>query len=156
MHASTRPPGIRALRRGRWTDPGRVYLVTTVTEGRQPWFADADIAMPVARQTLDPLIVLDARMPCWVLMPDHFHALVELGAQHDLSRVVQHLKSRLATAANQALGRRGRLWQKGFHDRALRVDEDLRTTARYIVANPIRAGLVARAGDYPYWNADWL
>ena len=156
MDARTRPPGVRALRQGRWSDPGRIYLVTTTTEDRRPWFADAEIAMAVARQTLDPLIVLDARMPSWVLMPDHLHALVELGKRHDLSRVVQHLKSRLAAAANEAIGWRGRLWQRGFHDRALRADEDLRTAARYIVANPVRAGLVEHVGDYPYWNAEWL
>ncbi|MFV3290267.1 transposase, partial [Pseudomonas sp. NY11955] len=28
--------------------------------------------------------------------------------------------------------------------------------ARYIVANPIRAGLVSRVGDYPHWDAVWL
>ena len=28
--------------------------------------------------------------------------------------------------------------------------------ARYIVANPLRAGLVTKIGDYPFWNAVWL
>jgi len=28
--------------------------------------------------------------------------------------------------------------------------------ARYIVANPLRAGLVERIGDYPLWDATWL
>ena len=32
----------------------------------------------------------------------------------------------------------------------------LRDVARYIVANPLRAGLVERVGDYPYWDAVWL
>jgi hypothetical protein len=32
----------------------------------------------------------------------------------------------------------------------------LRHLARYIIANPIRAGLVERAGDYPLWDACWL
>jgi putative transposase len=156
MDASNRPPGVRVLRHGRWSEPGRIYLVTTVTEDRRRWFEDADVAHAVARRTLDPLIVLDGRLHCWVLMPDHLHALVELGAQHTLPRVVQHLKSALGSAANAALGRQGRLWQRGFHDRALRADEDLLTAARYVVANPVRAGLVERVGDYPYWNAAWL
>ena len=42
------------------------------------------------------------------------------------------------------------------HDRALRRDEDLLAVARYIVANPLRAGLVRRVGDYPLWDAVWL
>jgi putative transposase len=49
-----------------------------------------------------------------------------------------------------------RLWQKGYHDRAIRREEDLLAVARYIVANPLRAGLVKRVGDYPLWDAVWL
>ncbi len=49
-----------------------------------------------------------------------------------------------------------RVWQKGYHDRAVRREEDLRHIARYIVANPLRAGLVRKVGDYPLWDAIWL
>jgi hypothetical protein len=38
----------------------------------------------------------------------------------------------------------------------LRRDENIRQAARYIVANPVRAGLVRRAADYPYWDCIWL
>jgi REP element-mobilizing transposase RayT len=48
------------------------------------------------------------------------------------------------------------VWQNGFHDHALRQEEDLAEVARYIVANPLRAGLVERLGDYPHWHAIWL
>ena len=49
-----------------------------------------------------------------------------------------------------------RIWQRGFHDHALRAEEDIIDAARYIVANPLRAGLCQKIGDYPYWNAQWL
>ncbi|MBB4592801.1 hypothetical protein FHR61_000481 [Xanthomonas arboricola] len=42
------------------------------------------------------------------------------------------------------------------HDRALRKDDDLRIVARYLIANPLRAGMVERVGDYPFWDAIWL
>jgi hypothetical protein len=51
---------------------------------------------------------------------------------------------------------RGHVWQRGFHDRALRGDEDLPAVARYIVANPLRAGLVRSVRDYPHWYAKWV
>ncbi len=38
----------------------------------------------------------------------------------------------------------------------LRNDEDLTTVARYLIANPVRAGLVDRAGMYPFWDAVWV
>ena len=53
-----------------------------------------------------------------------------------------------------ALGRA--TWQTNYYDHAIRQDEDLRKVARYIVANPLRAGLVEQIGDYPLWDAMWL
>ena len=47
-------------------------------------------------------------------------------------------------------------WQDGFHDHALRKEDDLIDVARYIVANPVRAGLVRKVGDYSLWDAKWL
>jgi len=45
---------------------------------------------------------------------------------------------------------RERLWQKSSWDRAIRDDEDTLTVIRYIVANPVRSGLVARSSEYPF------
>jgi hypothetical protein len=47
------------------------------------------------------------------------------------------------------------VWSAGFHDHALRFEEDLIGVARYVVANPQRAGLVERVDQYPHWNAVW-
>jgi REP element-mobilizing transposase RayT len=66
------------------------------------------------------------------------------------------VKSRSAIEINRLLGRRGRIWQKGFHDHAIRKEEDLRAVARYVVANPVRAGLVQSVRDYPHWDARWI
>ena len=73
-----------------------------------------------------------------------------LGEDAALSVVVRAVKAVTA----KKLG--GALWQCGFHDHALRREEDLLGVARYVVANPVRAGLVARVGDYPHWDAIWL
>ena len=89
-------------------------------------------------------------------MPDHLHGLLQLGERDELSVVVNRLKSASARYANRALGRTGAVWAKAFHDHALRSDEDLQNVARYVVANPLRAGLVTQGGDYPFWNAVWL
>ena len=70
--------------------------------------------------------------------------------------MINRLKSASSRHANRVLGQRGAIWQKSFHDHALRADEDLRMVARYIVANPLRAGLVEQINDYPFWNAFWL
>ncbi|MNN88845.1 hypothetical protein D3C81_2065800 [compost metagenome] len=69
---------------------------------------------------------------------------------------MQKTKSMSTKAVNQFTGRKVTLWQKGFHDRALRREEDLVRVARYVVANPLRAGLVEKLGDYPLWDAIWV
>ena len=95
-------------------------------------------------------------MLAWVLMPDHAHWLLQLGQAKPLSKTVESLKAFSARAANSARGSRGPVWARGFHDRAMRCEDDLRTAARYVIANPLRAGLVRSLGDYPYWNAIYL
>lgn len=92
----------------------------------------------------------DATTLAFVIMPDHMHWLMQLEGATALSNVVGAVK------AVTAHGLGGRIWQSGFHDHALRQEEDLAKLARYIVANPLRAGLVQRIGDYPHWDAVWL
>ena len=43
-----------------------------------------------------------------------------------------------------------RLWQRYGYERVLRADEETLTVARYIMQNPIRAGLATRVRDYPF------
>jgi putative transposase len=65
-------------------------------------------------------------------------------------------KSYSARSVNAAISERGSLWQDGFHDHAIRREEDLRAIARYVVFNPVRAGLVRSLRDYPLWDAMWI
>jgi putative transposase len=144
------------LRRGRVSEPGRIYLLTTVTRDRRPVFADFQLA----RLTIGVLRECDAlhltETLAFVLMPDHLHWLFALrGAS--LTASARRFKSSSSRIVNLASGQTGTpLWQTGFHDHALRREEDLHAIARYIVANPLRAGLVRTVRDYPHWDALWL
>jgi REP element-mobilizing transposase RayT len=147
--------GRKALRKGRFSQKHGVYFITAVTDKRHPWFRIPLLAQTMCRHLADPISLADARNLCWVVMPNHFHALVELN-ETPLQAVLNRLKSRSAIDLNRAIGRSGRFWEPGFYDHALRTEENLRGIARYIVANPLRAELVQRIGDYPYWNSVWL
>jgi putative transposase len=70
--------------------------------------------------------------------------------------VVQVFKNLSARRLNALRGTSGPVWQAGFHDHALRAEEDVVAVARYVVANPVRAGLVPRVGEYGLWDAKWL
>ncbi|MGR6652902.1 REP-associated tyrosine transposase [Pseudomonas mosselii] len=148
-------PHSSQLRLGRFSEPGRLYLLTTETLNRTPYLADFRSARLLIAQLRIAEAEGIARSLAWVVMPDHFHWLVELGSR-DLKTLMRRIKSRSTRMINGYQGRVGRLWQQGFHDRALRREEDVQAVARYIVMNPKRAGLVERVGDYPHWDAIWL
>lgn len=156
MTITTKKPGYRALRRGRWSQPGQIYLLTFVTCNREALFSDWHAASLAAAILASADLWKGARLMCWVLMPDHWHGVVELKEGCSLSELINIVKGRSAYQINNALGRSGPVWMAGFHDSALRREESLEQLARYVVANPVRAGLAKRAGDYPYWDAIWL
>ncbi|MBV7494908.1 transposase [Pseudomonas sp. PDM24] len=143
------------LRSGRYSESGQIYLLTAVVLNREPLFRNfkngrlvVDAFRTAEREEL-------ATSLAWVVMPDHFHWLIEL-QNTQLSTSMARTKSRIAVTVNRSIRRQGPVWQHGYHDRAIRKEEDLQAVARYIVANPLRAGLVEKVGDYPLWDAIWL
>ena len=147
-------PHSHDLRKGRISEADRIYLITTVTHERLPFFQDWWCGRLVVKALMGESA--HAQTLAFVVMPDHLHWLLQLGENTTLPTVVRHVKSVSAHHLNQALNRQGKVWQAGYHDHALRHDEDVVSIARYVVANPLRKGLVARLGDYPLWDAIWL
>ncbi|WP_019624441.1 REP-associated tyrosine transposase [Thioalkalivibrio thiocyanoxidans] len=141
------------LRFGRVSEHGRVYLVTAVCADRQAWFSRFEHGRCCVHAIRE--LEGEANTLCFVVMPDHMHWLMQLEAG-DLSRVVQKVKGSTTRRIGQLRGRPCKVWQPGFHDRALRREEDLQAVARYVVANPLRAGLVSNLRHYPLWDAIWL
>lgn len=126
-----------ALRKGRVSLPGQAYHVTAVTLDRMPVFSDLRSARLLVNVLRETQTRGKAATLAFVVMPDHLRWLMQLEAD-SLSGVVGAVKS----LTSHRLGRP--VWQNGFHDHALRQEEDLAEVARYIVANPLRAGLVER------------
>jgi REP element-mobilizing transposase RayT len=143
------------LRRGRYSEPERLYLLTSVLLQRRPLFNDFALARLLVKELRVAHEQQQVASLAWVVMPDHLHWLVQLQTG-SLEQLMRRIKSNSARQINQYLGTQGPIWQPGYHDRALRQDDDLQSAARYIVANPLRAGLVKRIGDYPLWDAVWL
>ena len=154
MNGGYRPHG-SDLRKGRISEPGRAYLVTFVVRDRRPIFQDFHLARRVVAELRAADQAGLSRTLCFVVMPDHCHWLVSL-ENGTLSNAIGRVKARSTKSINRFCAQAGPLWQTGFHDHAVRKEEDLRDLARYVVANPMRAGLVERIGDYPLWDAMWL
>ena len=144
------------LRKGRHSSPGSEHFITTVVANRQKIFTDLSLAREFILLLRDLEKPLHCGWRAWVLMPDHFHGLLQLEGQTRLAHIMQTIKGKSARLINQRLERNGPLWQPGFYDHALRDDEDRISIARYIVANPLRAGLADAVGAYPHWDCEWL
>jgi REP element-mobilizing transposase RayT len=143
------------LRRGRFSKAGNFYVLTAVVEGRRPVSQDWHAGRSVVEQFRSAETSGLVRSMAWVVMPDHFHWLIEL-RDKTLAELMCRVKSRSSHSLKRSQDLDGRLWQRGYYDRALRRDEHLQQAARDIIANPLRAGLVQRVGDYPLWDAVWL
>jgi REP element-mobilizing transposase RayT len=88
----------------------------------------------------------------WVVMPNHVHALIQVG-QTPLTRIVQNWKSIVAVEANKLLGRAGRFWQPDYWDRHMRDTEQTLKAIRYIENNPVKAKLCQVPEDWPFSSA---
>jgi len=85
----------------------------------------------------------------YCLMGNHFHLLVET-PEPDLDRGMQRLQSLYARNFNRRYEREGHLFHRRYGANALADDDLIRHIARYVVQNPVRAGICPRPGDWPW------
>jgi putative transposase len=139
------------LRSGRRSLAGQIYLITTSTFNRQTLFADPDVGALVAAEIFYADRCARTRNIAFVVMPDHVHWLFELPDNQQLSSVIRIFKGRSSRSIRKLAATHQKVWQKGFHDRALRHSDDVDTAANYVISNPVRAGLVEAIADYQLW-----
>ena len=143
------------LKKNRVSLNNQLYFITFNTFKRNTAFSQ----FKTARLFCQQIQINETNTQChwltWVLMPDHFHGLVQI-KQTSLDKVINDLKGRSAFLINQQLNKKGKFWQPQFYDHAIRKEENIKNIARYIVANPLRKKLVSNVKDYPYWNSDFL
>ena len=141
--------GYSELKKGRHSEIGFVYHIVFSTLERQSIFLDGKLAREFIKILQSDEESGYTQTYSFVVMPDHIHWLFKLH-KSDVSKTVKRVKS----VFSQSTGLH--IWTPGFYDHAIRTDESLINVARYIVANPLRAGLVDKVGDYPYWDSVWL
>jgi REP element-mobilizing transposase RayT len=155
LEMKTTKKGSHLLRKGRYSQAGGIYFITTSTFQRYPLFRTFTYACVMSRQLHAIESLNCCKCLCWVVMPDHIHLLVQL-TEGSLNQLVQQLKSRSAVMINRQFGTNGTIWSKGFYDHALRRHESIQSISDYIIHNPVRAGLVAHPSKYPFWNSAWI
>ncbi len=95
------------------------------------------------------------RYLAWCLMTNHVHLIAIPEQEESLAREIGEAHRRYTRRINFRQGWRGYLFQGRFHSFALDGDY-LLAAMRYVLRNPVRAGLVDQPWDYPWSAARWL
>jgi len=132
--------------------PGLPHHVTQRGNGRaQTFFGDADYAL--YRDLLAThCAAAEVEVWSWVLMPNHVHLILVPSDPDGLRRALAPVHRYYAGHIHTRLGRSGHFWQGRFGCVAM-DEEHLGAALRYVALNPVRAGLVERAGDWPWSSA---
>ncbi len=138
-HGTGRPPRLAAIFH---QHDAPVFFITIYTINRLPLLAN-DIVHTALREFAERgHRERNIAVGRYVLMPDHLHLFVCGPTEFDLSQWVRMLKRKLIPEPNR--------WQRGFFDHLLRNDESYNQKWEYVRKNPVRAGLVMRAEEWPY------
>ncbi len=125
-----------------------LYFVTLCTLHRQR-IGDLRIAQCALEQYgALALEKFDIAIGRYVIMPDHLHLFVRGGPDFVLGEWVKGLKRAISTALNA--NQHQIVWQPGFFDHILRNDESYSQKWEYVYENPVRAGQVQFADQWPY------
>jgi len=130
------------------------YFVTCCAAERRRVFVEGDVVQVLVQQILHAGSKRGFAVLAYVFMPDHLHLLVEgQTADADFRAFMRFLRRRTALEFRRLTLLE--LWQDGYHERVLRRDEATPAVISYILGNPVRAGLVENATDYPFgWTID--
>ena len=125
------------------------YSLTICTYRRQRVFVNREAVDLVLWQLLQSASRSGFAVIAYCFMPDHLHLLVEGTDDHAaLNEFARVFKQCSAYHWKSAFG--SQLWQRSYFEHVLREGESPVKALRYILANPLRAGLVHRVEDYPY------
>jgi len=129
--------------------PGAVYHVTSRGDRREPIFADDTDRIALLSVLAQGMQRFDAQVLAYCLMGNHYHFVLHT-RQANLSRLMRHVNGVYTQVFNRRHGKLGHLFQGRF--KAILVDREtyLLEVCRYVELNPVRAGLVAEPGDWPW------
>ena len=86
----------------------------------------------------------------WTIMPNHVHVLFKLLGDISVSSILHSWKSFTSKEANKILNRTGEFWQREYFDILARSERQLEFFLRYVLNNPVKAGLCEQIFQWPW------
>ena len=127
----------------------RTYLVTAVTAQRRSLFQVTATAELLEQTILDYRSQGKFLLHAFVIMPDHFHALITPAPDVSLEKAMQFIKGGFSFR----LKSKHEVWMRSFNESQIMTEEKFMSCVRYIEENPVRRGLAATAQAYPFSSA---
>jgi putative transposase len=90
------------------------------------------------------------RLHDFVVMPDHVHLLITVGADTTIEKAMQFIKGGFSFRLKKETGYLGEVWQRGFSEVRIDNSQSFLQHRKYIEGNPVKAGLVDSSETFPY------
>jgi putative transposase len=129
--------------------PGAVYHVTSRGHGNAAIFKDDADRQSLLAVIEQGMARFDAQVLAYSLLDDHYQLLLFTG-QANLSRLMRHINGVYTQANNRRHGKSGPVFQGRFKGVLVDRDNYLLAACQYVESAPVRQGLVADPGDWPW------
>jgi putative transposase len=131
-------------------NPSRTFFATTKTSmGRRLLQTErnATLLIDVLRS-----LVAEGHLQLhdFVVMPDHLHLLLTVGDGMTIEKAMQLIKGRFSHRLSHEFSYKGEVWQRGFTEVQVMNQDSFEQHRSYIDNNPVKAGLVTSADEYPF------
>jgi REP element-mobilizing transposase RayT len=123
-----------------------LFFVTLCTYERRKVLASDAVHKAFVRVATNAYSDHNIAVGRYVIMRDHLHLFVRGPDDFQLGRWIGMLKQSLG----KEIATGPVIWQRGFFDHLLRTNESYAQKWNYVRDNPVRAGLLANADDWPY------
>lgn len=160
-----------------YLETGAVYFVTSNTKNREKLFAELLAARFLLVCISYHKFILDFKLFGYVIMPEHFHFLIQPSEKYNLSVIMRFIKGNFARKYNGWKGKteliqqnsrrdlspaylndgyvkkRARyqsVWQERFYETAMRNENDIFHWLEYMHNNPVKKGLVGSPAEYEF------
>lgn len=133
-----------------YLEKGFVYYVTSVTYLREGIFLDEISARFLLITIAYHKFLLDFKLFAYVVMPDHFHIIIQPSDEYPLPKIMNFIKGNFARKYNEIHKRKNPVWQKRYYETVMREEKDIVHRINYTHNNPVRKGIVLEPKDYEF------
>jgi putative transposase len=133
----------------------RTFFATTKTSQGRPLLQSARNATLMIDVLRTYVASGKFRLHDFVIMPNHVHLLLTVGADMTIEKAMQFIKGGFSHRLKKECGYLGEVWQRGFSEDRVENRESFVQHREYIATNPVKAGLVDSPEKFPIALRTW-